>query len=404
MHILFTAYEFVTEKNPCGGLGNYLANISTILAENGHDITILIMSNHNSRFEWKEHIEVVTFRYHYVEHLWHWEDYLAEILPIDNIVYINYGLAIRKKIEEIHKEKPIDIIQNNGDRLEAICRIREIPTIVRLSSVGEWYKQAYDRQSNMNDFRWMKTWNYRFFLYSLRRADAVYGPSQVIADFINQKAGWKVEVIESPFFLKECSNDENSENGLLKGKKYLFFFGRICALKGIYTIADAIYQILEEYPDLHFAFAGNLEEKKCMKELQDSAKQFRNRIIYLGNITERHALSTIIRNAEACVLPSRADNLPNACIESMGMGRIVIGTYGASFEQMIEDKKSGLLITRDSSEELIQAVRYLMAMSESDKAKMGSAARKRVEQMSPEKVYTQVITLYQKVIDQHKKG
>ncbi len=36
-------------------------------------------------------------------------------------------------------------------------------------------------------------------------------------------------------------------------------------------------------------------------------------------------------------LPSRIDNLTNTCIESMALGKVVIGTQGAIFEQLIED-------------------------------------------------------------------
>lgn len=403
MHILFTAYEFVTEKSPCGGFGNYLANISTVLAENGHKVTILVISNHNSDFEWKKNIEIITFHYHYVMHPYHWEDYLGEILPIRNLIFFNYGLAIKNKIMQIHKKNPIDIIQYNGDRLEVLYRIREVPTVVRLSSIGEWYRHAYNPNSDMDDYSWMKTWDTKLFLHSLKKADAVYGPSHRVADFINMKSAIKVKVIESPYLARENFLEKYQVSEILKGKKYLLFFGRICILKGINTIINAINQILEENPNLYFVLAGNVEKKGSIKKLQEAAGEHRNRIIYMGDIKQKEVLYGLIKHAEACVFPSRADNLPNSCIESMGMGKIVIGTYGASFEQLIEDKKSGLLIKCDSPEELILAIRYLMKMSKEEKEEMGKLAQKRIEQMHPEKIYNQLIAFYQNVIDRHKK-
>lgn len=401
MHILFVSYEFVTEKKPCGGFGNYLANISTILAENSHKVTILVISNHNSAVEWKNNITVITFHYHYQSHAFHFEDYLEALLPINNVVYFNYGMALRKKIQEIHRNTPIDLIQYNGDRLEIYYRIPNIPSVVRLSSFNAWYRHAYKPNSNMDDYSWMKTWDAKIFLHSLNKADAVFGPSQCVANFVNLKSHKKVQVIESPYMLQELGvQEENIE--ILRNKKYLLFFGRICILKGINTVIDSIYQILEENLDIVFAFAGNVEEKGNIEKLFNAAKQYKDRVIYLGDIRDREKLRLVISYAEACVLPSRADNLPNACIEAMGMGKIVIGTYGASFEQMIEDKKSGLLIKRDCPNDLVEAIRFLIKMTPEEKDKMGHYARQRIEQMNPEKIYAELIEFYKKVCNKNK--
>ena len=134
----------------------------------------------------------------------------------------------------------------------------------------------------------------------------------------------------------------------------------------------------------------------------DRAGKYRERVIYLGEIREPNELYMIIKNAYACVLPSRADNLPNTCIEAMGLGKIVIGTYGASFEQLIKNKESGLLIKRDSPKALIKAVDYLMGMTEGEWSEMGKKAKESVVRMSPDKIYEQLILFYKKVINQKK--
>lgn len=46
MHIVYITVEFVSERKPCGGLGHYLANIATIMAERGHQVTILVQTDH----------------------------------------------------------------------------------------------------------------------------------------------------------------------------------------------------------------------------------------------------------------------------------------------------------------------------------------------------------------------
>ena len=82
----------------------------------------------------------------------------------------------------------------------------------------------------------------------------------------------------------------------------------------------------------------------------------------------------------------------------MGLGKVVIGAYGASFEQLINHKENGLLIKRDSPKSLIKAVDYLMSMTEEEKDKMGERAKERVAQMSPDKIYEQLVSFYGRVI------
>lgn len=139
-----------------------------------------------------------------------------------------------------------------------------------------------------------------------------------------------------------------------------------------------------------------------MRSVKLAAKQYSDRVLYLGEIKDNEILFPIVKSSYACIFPSRADNLPNTCIEAMGLGKIVIGTYGASFEQLINHKESGLLIKRDSPKALIKAVDYLMSMTEEKREEMGERAKERVAQMTPDLVYERLILFYQEVIKRAK--
>ncbi len=402
MHILYTTYEFVTERKPCGGMGHYLANIATILAQHGHNVTILLLTNYNKNFEWKKNVRVIAFKYEYVAKGLHIEEYIDRSLHTNISPFVNKSLAFKIKIKEINKENKIDIVQYNGDHLECWHRCRQIPSVVRLSSFTPWCHHAYNPYSNMEDMSWLNTWETRLFLYPLKRADAVYGPSECVAKLLLPRISRSIKIIESPFIMEE-GNLENKLPQELKGKKYFLFFGRLCVLKGINTIVSSIYQILDENRDFYFIFAGNIEQKGLVERLLNAASIHKSRIIIMEEIKEKEIMQSIVKNAYACILPSRADNLPNSCIEAMGMGKIVIGTYGASFEQLIQNKKNGLLIKRDSSKSLLRAIRYLISMNPKMRSEMEKLARKRVEKMKPEIIYQQVINFYQNIINKKKR-
>ena len=401
MHILFTTYEFVTERKPCGGMGHYLANISTILAQHGHEVTILLLSDRNKQFDWKKNIKVVKFQYKYANNGINTGEIIDKLFHINQSYFINRSLAFKKKIQEINKEKKIDIVQNNGDHLECWYRCRNIPTVVRLSSFTPWYQYAYNPKNDMNDKRWLYSIDSKIFVHPLKNADAIYGPSRCVAEFVNEYLIRKVQVIESPFLLENITQKIQLPEEI-QGKKYYLFFGRICVLKGVDAIISSIYQILKENTDCCFVFAGPMEQAGFADRIVHAAAEYKKRVIFLGEIKEKGLMQEIIRNAEACILPSRADNLPNSCIEAMGLGKIVIGTYGASFEQLIKNKYNGFLIRRDSSKALLNAIRYLNRMSPEEKKIMGERAVERIDKMNSEIIYGQLIHFYQDVINKRR--
>lgn len=400
MNIVFVTYEFVTEKIS-GGLGSYLANISSILAEKNHSVTILLISDHNARIVWKKNVTVETFKYTYYSQKNLLCEYIDCVLHAGFSSYLYRSEAINRKIEELDKIKKIDIVQYCGDDMSIWMRRKNIPSVIRLSSFGAWYQLASTSGSNMDDYSWLSDIQSRIFLKSLKFADAVYGPSICVADMIKKKRPFqKITIIESPCLF----NDEHmgQVDKILCGKKYFLFLGKLSVLKGIEVIQDAIFEIMKDNPDKYFVFVGRDIENKLEKILE-KAGECKERIIYMGEIKDREKLSAVIKNAYTCVLPSRADNLPNTCIESMALGKIVIGTYGASYDQLIVDRENGLLIQRDNPGQLIEAIRYLNGLTEEQRNIMGEKAKQRTEMMEPDKIYRQVIQFYEQVIERKKR-
>ena len=399
MHILFVTHEFVTEKKVCGGLGHYIANMSTILAEKGHKITILLVTNHNCKFEWKKNIEVISFKYYHVVRKSRVGEYIEYFTKVDITARLNKGFAVNEKIKEINQRKRIDVVQYCGDsNLFAWYRIQNIPSVVRMSSFGPWCAQASKLGTNMEDTSWLNTWDSKLQLYSFTKADAIYSPSFFVAQIIGRKLNRNVRVIESPCIV----NDEiriSSIPSEIQGGEYLLYYGRICTLKGIGTIKESIYDILDRNPQLSFVFVGHEERKNVMESVKSVARQYKDRVVYLGEIKNSEILFSIVKGAYACVFPSRADNLPNTCIEAMGLGKVVIGTYGASFEQLIKHKRNGILIKRDSPKALLKAIDYLRELTEDERIRMGEKAKERIAQMKPDIIYEQLISFYQEVIE-----
>ena len=97
-------------------------------------------------------------------------------------------------------------------------------------------------------------------------------------------------------------------------------------------------------------------------------------------------------------MPSRIDNLPNSCIEAMAMGKIVIGTKGASFDQLIVDKTNGFLVNIDNADELLKKIEEILCLSDDYISEIGEQARERIKSMSPQIIENRLINFYNQTI------
>lgn len=59
MHITYLTNEFVTETKPFAGLATYLDNITTIMKNKGHKVSIIILSEEHREFYYKNAIRVI---------------------------------------------------------------------------------------------------------------------------------------------------------------------------------------------------------------------------------------------------------------------------------------------------------------------------------------------------------
>lgn len=397
MHIAYITSEFVTEKE-CGGLGVYLNNISGIMSSYGHEVTIITLSEREGELLYKKNINVIRVKRTLLEPFK--DDMGAALSMLEN------SWNLFRAIKKAKKNRCLDIVQSANYQAVGFFRDYQLPTVVRASSDSSLLRNAADVKFDYEMALKQKKPGDIVELMCVRHADAVYAPSIFCARAITKRSGRKLDIIESPFVESELELDDSLYKKRLEGKKYLLFNSSLSLLKGTHLGIEAADYILNRYPELNLVYAGSAGGIRQLEGgyqsiasiLQYQRNKYNGRVIYLGKI-EHKKLYPIIQNSLACVLPSRIDNLPNSCIETMAQGKIVIGTYGASFEQLIKNKRNGLLIQRDSVNALIKAVAYLMGLPEQERENMGRRAKQAVTRLSPENIYEQVISYYQNVID-----
>lgn len=316
----------------------------------------------------------------------------AGVELVCNIIYRD--ITLNRKVAALIAERDIDIIQFASIWGSAFCYHGRVPAVMRMSTYTKVYRE-YRKDKFEVDLQ--------AFLERLaaRRCNAVFAPSDVIAETFSRAIKRKVSVIASPFWNDRAVCDESIYKERLYGKKYFLFFGRLVADKGILIIAKCLEQFLHDHPEYHFVCCGIgavIDDKDPVEILKKAAGSHQERFIYMKPLPHE-TLYPVVSHAEFVIFPSLIDNLSNACIEAMYFGRVVIGTEGTSYEQLIEDGRSGLLCMPGDAGDLLEKMDRAADMDGQEKEAMGRRAKEKIAELAPEHTVGKLLRYYRYVID-----
>jgi glycosyltransferase involved in cell wall biosynthesis len=161
---------------------------------------------------------------------------------------------------------------------------------------------------------------------------------------------------------------------------YFLYYGRLTIGKGLLDIGDALGLI--DLGNFHFVFVGGSTKYKGV-DIRDMivarAGLNAGKLDFFETMSQESILD-FVAGAYAVVLPSREDNLPNTCLESLRYGKLVIGTYDSSLDEMIMDGQNGLLAKKANPGSLAQKLGEAMRM-EGERKRTIEASAARLETM-----------------------
>jgi glycosyltransferase involved in cell wall biosynthesis len=268
--------------------------------------------------------------------------------------------------------------------------------VVRASSFEPAWNEAAGIKSNLDTVA-----TERLQLLQYRLARNVFAPSVTMQATLAQRAGvGDVRMIRSPFYVETREWDSAVYERFLRGKRYVLYFGRFQLPKGFHTLVQALPHFLERYEDAYAAFVGRDMDTQFGSSMAAFARAecraFADRLILLENLPHAQ-LYPVIEGAHLVALPSLIDNSPNSCLEAMGLGKVVIGTNGASFEELITDGVNGFLVPRNDPAAL--ADKLIAAWEDPRLSEMSAAAKRRMYDFAPEQTVTPLLDYYAEVVN-----
>jgi len=353
MRVAFLTLEYPTELPDAGGLATYVHRMARVLLESGHDAEVFVSSKDRSRTIRDDGILV---------HKVNWADrykrlawlhctiglYLRSNIWNSLVPWLLQARALAIALERRHALAPFQLVQSTDFQAAGlfVSRRRGRVHVVRCSYSADLYNKYDGRQSRAEALRGCLERRL------MRSADAVYAPSKFLADHFGSDYHIDVKVIRPPKYLEQ---PPTTMLAIPLPKRFLFHFGQLRKRKGTDLLARALPLAWAEAPDLTMVWSGYYWKDEILVSWRALWGQHVHQVHVTGPLLRAQTYA-VLQRADAAVLPSLVDNLPNTVIESLMLGIPVIGTRGASIDELVEEGKTGHLIEVDDAQGLADAL------------------------------------------------
>ncbi len=337
MHIVIITHSFPTLKNPIGG--NFIPDFAKRLIKEKCKITILIPGKTNDP-PCKNNLNVKVY-------FWmHTSKTIGEF-KIWNISDIYRLLQLLVKgytwLKKIHLKEKIDFIF--------------VPWILPQGISAYFFKFKFSIPygtwalgTDINKF-YPTVWGKYLLSKILKRADINFANSFNLCSKVEKLSSKECKFLGSVKLLKMNSIKKIKK----KNRKFIYMFiGRLEKIKGVDILIEAAIKLFKQIKeDLLFVIGDGKLKNILQKKVK--LNNMEKRIIFTG-IIPYNKIPKYLSLADCLILPSRNESMPNSFWEALQIGIRVIGTDVGDLGKRIKEFNAGIVIPKESLNELYQAM------------------------------------------------
>ena len=389
-----------------GGSETYYFELAKLLEKNGHEVAFFSMEDEkniktNNKEYFVPNIDLggknitkslsIIYNKHNKKVM---EEALDDFKP--DIVHLNnFQRQLSASIIEPIKERGIPIVFTAHD-VQAIC-----PAITMLDSnrnacedcIGGKYinciKKGCVKNSKLKSILGaIEASYYRNKKIYTNVIDYIITPSNFYKEkFIEDGiAKNKIETIHNFININDYDIDTIDKN-------YALYFGRLSKEKGILNLLDAFSKL--NIGELHVVGSGE-ELDNIKKYIKD--KKLSKRVKLLGYL-DKKKMKEELRKCKFVVVPSIwYENCPYSIIESLAIGKPIIGSNMGGIPELVEDNKCGYIYNANDIEDLSNKMEKLF---KDDKLviKFSKNSKDRAKKLYSEEVYyKKLIKIYSSLL------
>ncbi len=301
------------------------------------------------------------------------------------------AMAVRKRVLQLHRERPFDVIFARGFWLEAeigihLSRLIHIPVAaVGMGSdvnVTPELGKAFQRK-----FQWIAS-----------TVDLAMATGKGVAGKISAVTRKETPVIGGLVDLeifKPVSDKEQlrKAHNIPLNKTILLFVGHLIRAKGLNELIEAFWLLKKQHDDVYLVICGDGTEKKTI--IRTICKYNLAQDVYLAGTIMPEKINQWYQMSDIFVFPSYVEGMPNVVMEAMGCGLPVVASAVGGLPEAVSDCKGVFLIEPRNVQSLYSAVSGIIA-SKSERKEMSEASRqKAVELFDITEKVNQVLSIMQ---------
>jgi len=227
-------------------------------------------------------------------------------------------------------------------------------------------------------------------------ADQVISPSPRLAHDYQVLFDGSVVVVPYGIHAGHLHGDAGTVKASLPDVPIILCVARLIPSKGIDILLRSIEQLVLDGTALHVLVAGDGPSRAALRALASSLS-LRNHVTFLGQLSHE----TVLEYMAACdvfVLPSWRETFGLVYLEAMAAGKPVIGVRGQGVDGIVEDGKTGYLVSPHSASEVTEVVRSILANPDGAR-EIGLRARELVlDQYTWEKCAERTLQVYREAL------
>lgn len=207
----------------------------------------------------------------------------------------------------------------------------------------------------------------------------------------------KIKVIHNAINIEEFAKSrvnksrKKKELGIDIEKTVITTVGRLTKQKGQIYLIKAADQILKAGIDAEFLIIGEGELRQNLENLTKDL-HLEDRIHFLG---VREDVNELLGISDIFVLPSLCEGFGIVIIEAMAAGVPVIASNIDGIKEVIEDKKTGLLVPSKSPKEIANGVIYLLESTKKVQSMTKRASEKVKKKFSIDRMVKEYENVYE---------
>ncbi|MEH2238475.1 glycosyltransferase [Nostoc sp.] len=404
-----------------GGIATYIGNTAAMFADAGHDITVFARSPQTGIEERNKLkiIEIVpkdTYLLNFTKAHPRSENHPA--FPYNVMGYwgaVSYQLT-EEVINYIRTHGQPDVIESEDysgiayfllqKKLLGCLELKGVPIVVNLHS-PQYLLYPADK---MPSYHLCDYWVGRMEKFCILAADGIFAPTQYIAQQVKKTLNpdLDIEIISLPAPQKLLHQEQLSLSSPIPGD--IVYFGRLEVRKGIIPLLEACSRLWDAGINFQLTAIGgdtwyHLQGCYLKAYLTEKYRQYINsgKLIISAPLPQAQ-LYERVKKAWCVVIPSLWENFPNACLESMLLGKAILASSAVGHVEMLQtaEMQGGLIFDWQNSNDFDDKLNQILSYSTTEILELGEKARTLILIISaPKNVLSKRIAHLQKVIGRH---